>query len=119
MKSTLVVGSGGFNDRSRLDAFGHPHSDALRVVERFRRRDLGDMDVDITVEDPTMHQRPFTVMFVDRLIPDSDVDEFYCADNEKDRAHIPGKEPRIDRLFVIRRLRSDRSSGRCASEPPR
>jgi hypothetical protein len=88
---TLVVDSGGFNDQSRLDAFGHPHSEALRVVERFRRRDLGHMDVEITVDDPDMYQRSFTVKFVDRLLPDTDVGEYFCAENEKDRAHMPGK----------------------------
>jgi hypothetical protein len=88
---TLVVDSGGFNDKSRLDAFGHPHSEALHVVERFRRRDFGHIDVDLTVEDPRQYLTPFTVKFVDRLIPDSDVGEYYCGENEKDKAHIPRK----------------------------
>ena len=85
---TLVIETAGFNDKSRLDAFGHPHSDVLHVTERFRRRDFGHMDVAITVEDKMMYTRPFTVQFADRLIPDTDVGEYYCAENEKDRKHI-------------------------------
>ena len=42
----------GFNDKTWLDAFGHPHSEAMRVVERYRRRDFGHMDVEITIDDP-------------------------------------------------------------------
>ncbi len=85
---TLVVDSRGFNDKSRLDALGHPHSESLHVVERFHRRDVGRMDVSLTVEDAAMYRRPFTVTAVDRLVPDSDVGEFYCAENEKDLAHM-------------------------------
>jgi len=85
---TLVVDTRGFNDKTRLDAFGHPHSEALHVIERFHRRNLGHMDVSLTVDDPQMYLRPFTVSVVDRLVPDSDVGEFFCAENEKDRAHM-------------------------------
>jgi hypothetical protein len=85
---TLVVDSRGFNDKSRLDALGHPHSEALHVIERFHRRDLGHMDLSLTVDDSQMYLRPFTVSVVDRLVPDSDIGEFFCAENEKDRGHM-------------------------------
>ena len=88
---TLTVDTMGFNDKSRLDAFRHPHSEDLHVVERFRRRDFGHIDVQLTIDDPGMYSRPFSITFVDRLIPDSDVGEYYCAENEKDRARIAGK----------------------------
>jgi hypothetical protein len=88
---TLAVETGGFNDKSRLDAFGHPHSEDLRTVERFHRRDFGHMDVQLTIEDPRTFTRPFTIKFTDRLVPDSDVGEYYCAENERDRAHIGAK----------------------------
>ena len=57
---TLVVETAGFNDKTWLDAIGHPHSEALRVVERYRRRDFGHMDVQVTFEDSKMYTKPFT-----------------------------------------------------------
>ena len=88
---TLVVDTAGFNDRSWLDAFGHPHSESMRVTERFHRRDFGHMEVQITVDDPTMYTKPFTIKINQRLLPDTDLIESFCLENEKDRAHIVGK----------------------------
>jgi len=87
----LVVDTAGFNDRSWLDAFGHPHSDAMRVTERFRRVTFGHMEVQITVDDPEMYTKPFTIKIDQRLLPDTDLIESICLENEKDRAHIVGK----------------------------
>jgi hypothetical protein len=84
---TLVVETAGFNDKTALDAGGHPHSDALRVTERFRRRDFGHLDYEITFDDPKMYTKPFTVKIPHDLLPDTDIFETY-AENEKDRAHI-------------------------------
>ncbi len=88
---SLVVDTAGFNDRSWLDAFGHPHSESMRVTERFHRRDFGHMEVQITVDDSTMYTKPFTVKIGQRLLPDTDLIESFCLENEKDRAHIVGK----------------------------
>src|ERR1700730_8347277 len=85
---TLVVETVGFNDKSWLDATGHPHSDALHVVERFRRRDFGHLDVQVTIEDPKMYTRPFAITFTELLQPDTDILELFCNENEKDRAHL-------------------------------
>jgi len=85
---TLVVETIGFNDRTVLDLIGHPHSDALRVVERYHRRDFGHMDVEVTLDDPKMYTQPFTIKFTQRLLADSDVLENICAENEKDVVHI-------------------------------
>ena len=57
----LVVETAGFNDKTWLDAIGHPHSEALRLVERYRRRDFGHMDVEMTFDDPQMYTKPFTI----------------------------------------------------------
>ena len=84
---TLVVETAGFNDKTWLDGMRHPHSDALHVVERFRRRDFGHLDYEITFDDPKMYTRPFTVRIPHELLPDSDIFENYC-ENEKDRAHL-------------------------------
>lgn len=85
---TFVVDVAGFNDKARLDGFGHPRSEALHLQERFHRRDFGHMDVQITVDDPKLYTKPFTVKVTEILLPDSDVLETVCNENEKDRAHL-------------------------------
>jgi len=66
----------------------HPHSEAMRIQERFHRRDVGHLDVTITIDDPVMYTKPFTVKVTELLLPDSDVLETVCNENEKDAAHI-------------------------------
>jgi hypothetical protein len=83
-----VVDTIGFNDLTWLDAFGHPHSEDLHLIERFHRRDLGHMDLEVTLEDPKMYARPFTIKYAQTLTPDTDVTTYICAENEKDRAHM-------------------------------
>jgi hypothetical protein len=87
---TLVVETEGFNDRTWLDMTGHSHSEALHLTERYHRHDYGHMDVEMTFNDPLMYTHPFTIKFTHELIPDSDILEAYCNENEKDRAHIQG-----------------------------
>jgi hypothetical protein len=85
---TLVVDTVGFNDKSWLDAFGHPHSDALHVVERYRRRDFGHLDIEYTIDDPKMYTKAFGFKVTQRLVPDSDILESFCNENEKDRERL-------------------------------
>jgi hypothetical protein len=87
---TLVVDTIGFNDRSWLDVRGTPHSEEMRVEERFRRRDYGHLDLTTTITDPKTFTRPITFGVVLDLMPDTDLLEHYCAENEKDDAHIRG-----------------------------
>ena len=85
---TLVVDSNGFNDRTWLDALGHPHSESMHIVERFRRIDFGRMEIEMTIDDPKMYTQPFTVKFPLHLMPDTDILESVCAENERDRPHL-------------------------------
>jgi hypothetical protein len=85
---TFVVDSAGFNDRGRLDGFGHPRSEALRLRERFHRRDFGHMDLEVTVADTKLYLKPITVKVRELLDPDGDVLESFCNENEKDRTHL-------------------------------
>jgi len=85
---TFVVETAGFNDKTTLDALGHPHSDALRVTERFHRRDFGHLDVEMTFDDPKMYTKPFTVKIPHNLVADGDIFEMFC-ENEKDLVHLP------------------------------
>jgi hypothetical protein len=85
---TLIVDAAGFNDQTWLDSGGHPHSEALRVQERFHRRDFGHMDLTVTVEDFKMYTKPFTIKVTEVLLPDTDILESVCNENEKDRTHL-------------------------------
>jgi hypothetical protein len=85
---TLVVETAGFNTRTGLDAVGHPHSESLRITERYHRRDFGHMDVETTIDDPLMYTKPFTIRVPHDLLADSDVFESVCTENEKDKAHL-------------------------------
>jgi len=85
---TLVVDTTGFNDKTVLDALGHPHSDALRLTERYHRRDYGHMEVTLTVDDPKTYTKPFTVKYTNLLVPDSDILEYVCEENERDSRHM-------------------------------
>jgi hypothetical protein len=87
-RDVFVVETAGFNDKAVLDANGHPHSEALRVTERFHRRDFGHMDVEMTFDDPKMYTRPFTIKVPHDLLADEDIFEMYCNENEKDGAHL-------------------------------
>jgi hypothetical protein len=86
--ATFVVETVGFNSLDPIDGLGHPRSQATRITERFRRWDFGHMDVEITVDDPKNYTRPFSVKIGATLIPDTDILESICAENEKDRGHI-------------------------------
>ena len=85
---TLVVDTTGFNERALLDGFGHPRSAAMRITERYHRRDVGHMDLDVTLDDPTYYTKPFGFKTTMTLVPDSDVLEYVCTENEKDNAHF-------------------------------
>jgi hypothetical protein len=84
---TLVVEATGFKNGGWLDAFGHPHSDAMRVTERFRRRDFGTLELQITIDDSKFYNKPFTITSIQRLLPDTDLIETFC-ENEKDRVKL-------------------------------
>ena len=78
---TLVVDSAGFNDRSWLDIEGHPHTEALRITERYHRRDFGHMDLEVTIDDPKTFTRPFSLKITKTLEPDTDLLESVCEDD--------------------------------------
>jgi hypothetical protein len=66
----------------------------MRVEERFRRRDYGHVELTVTVTDPQTFTKPITFSVVLDLLPDTDVFEHYCLENEKDAARMPGAAPR-------------------------
>jgi hypothetical protein len=88
---TLVVDSRGFNGKAWLDQLGRPSTDALHVIERFRRKDYGHMDLQITIDDPKAYTRPWTVTEEVHLLPETELLEFICNENNRDVEHLPGK----------------------------
>ena len=88
---TLVVETTGFNDKTWLDDAGHPHSDALRVIERFRRPDFGHLLIEITIDDPKAYARPWTVTEQFLLDADTELIEYVCNENNLDIPHLVGK----------------------------
>jgi len=94
---TLVVDTSGFNDRSWLDTFGAPHSDALHLIERFRRRDIGHMEIQISIDDPKTYTKPLVFTQNVRLLPDTELLENFC-ENERDAKHTVGSA--ADREFT-------------------
>ena len=90
-KDTLVVESSGFNGKAWLSFQGNPITDALHVTERIHRRDFGHMDIQITIDDPKAYTKPWTAELHPELIPDTELLEFVCNENEKDLSHLVGK----------------------------
>jgi len=87
----LVVESFGFNNRTWLDHDGHPHTEALRVTERYRRRNFGDLDLEVTFSDPGTYTRPFTVAVAAKLAPDTEMLEWVCNESGQGTQHWVGK----------------------------
>lgn len=87
-KDTFVVETTGFNDKGWIDAIGHPQSESMHLTERYTRRDVGHMDIEYTFNDPKLYVRPFTVKISHELQADTDILEYVCGENEKDREHM-------------------------------
>jgi hypothetical protein len=88
----LVADTAGFNGKTWLDVRGHPTTEALHVTERFRRRDFGHLDIQLTIDDPKAYTKPWTV----NLLPlhfdgDNELLEDVCNENERDVKHLVGK----------------------------
>jgi len=86
--NTFVVESRGFNERTPLDALGHPRSESMHVTERFRRPDFGHLEYEVTFDDPRLYTQKFTVKIAYEIVPDNDIFEMFCGQNEKDRGHM-------------------------------
>jgi hypothetical protein len=97
---TLVVDSIGYNDRSLLDFEGHPHTEALRITERFRRRDFGHMDVEVAVEDPKTLAKRVGVSMEAVFVPDTELLEYVCQENERSRQRMIGTADDDKKLAV-------------------
>src|SRR5690242_3362777 len=86
---TLVIDSAGFNDLAWLDSAGHPQTESLRITERLRRRDFGHLEFQMTIDDPKVFTKPFTIKMDRLLAPDTELLEDVC-ENERDQSHLTG-----------------------------
>jgi len=80
---TFVVETRGFVNDTWLDFRGHPATDALRLVERYRRRDFGHLEIQFTIDDPKAYLKPWGVTLAFDLLPDTELIEHIC-ENERD-----------------------------------
>ncbi len=88
---TLAVTTTGYNDKTNLDLAGHPHTEALRLTERYHRRDVGHMDLQLTFDDPKAYKHPWTLPLEFELVPDGQLIEYVC-ENERDAPHLVGEK---------------------------
>ena len=84
---TFVVETIGFNDSSWLPD-GYPHTERLRVIERFSRPDLAHLNVDVTIDDPGTFTTPWQLHMVWELAPGEEILEFICNENNKYHENI-------------------------------
>ena len=78
---SLLVDTVGFNDNTWLDSTGKPHSEALHVVERYRRRDPNHLEIGYTLEDPQAFTKSYTFTRTFSRVTDRDLKEYFCAMN--------------------------------------
>ena len=88
---TLVIDTVNLTDRTRLDDHGNVHSDALHVVERYRRINKDTMEVEATIEDPEFYTKPWTVYQNIAWRPGQELLEYICQENNRDLQHLVGQ----------------------------
>jgi hypothetical protein len=93
----LVVETSGFRDGGWLDTLkGRPHSNALRVTERFKRIDFGHMELTVTIDDTKAFVKPWTITAPLTLLPDTELVEAFCDGHDRTMTHRavqPAPEP--------------------------
>jgi hypothetical protein len=88
---TLVVTTTGFKDNLWMDDVGSPLTDAAVVTERYRRTSFGNLEIEVTVDDPKAYTKPWTITIKHSILLDTDLIEFFCNENNKDVEHLVGK----------------------------
>ena len=91
---TLVIDTVGFNDRFWFDFAGHPHTEKLHTIERYRRPNFGTLEYEVTIDDPGAYTRPFTLYGSHQYDAGTELMEYICNENNQDVEHIVGKDPR-------------------------
>jgi len=88
---TLVAESSGYNDKTWLLG-GYPHTEALRMTERFRRTDFGHLEISVTFEDPKAYNKAWTLPLRARFAADTELIEEICNEfTDNGQEHWIGK----------------------------
>ena len=90
---TLVVETSGFRDDLWLDASGNPLTDQGKMIERIRRPAYGNLEIEITIDDPKAYTALWTVKLNEPLVLDSELIDYYCLENERDLVHMRQQAP--------------------------
>lgn len=80
---TLVVKSAGFRDGLWLDNTGNPLTEAATITERFRRPNFGNLEIEITVDDPKAYTKPWSVKLNQTIKLDSDLVDLICNETRR------------------------------------
>jgi hypothetical protein len=88
---TLVVDTSGFRGDVWLDVEGSPLTESGKMTERFRRVNYGNMEIEVTVDDPKAYTKSWTVKVHHRIMLDTELIEFVCQENERDAVHATAK----------------------------
>ncbi|HUF74402.1 MAG TPA: hypothetical protein VMR74_16080 [Gammaproteobacteria bacterium] len=97
---TLVVESNGYNDKTWLIREGLPHSDQLRITERYTRLDYGHMELEISYVDPGTFTGPVQATVDLVLTPDSALLEVVCNESETGTRHYSGEIEQAEEKVV-------------------
>jgi hypothetical protein len=97
---TLVVESNGYNDRTWLHRDGLPHTEALRITERYSRPDFGHMRIDVTYEDPGTFTSTVNGVIEMRFVADSELLEVVCNESSKGTSHYTGTAGEAEQKVV-------------------
>jgi hypothetical protein len=80
---TLVVDTVGLNDKTWIDSIGYPHTEALHIVERYRRPTRDELHLTITIDDPKAYAKPWTSNVVFYARPDWEISEMVNCENQE------------------------------------
>jgi len=92
-RDTLVIQTTGLRDDLWIDMSGAPVTSAAKMTERLRRPNYGTLEVEITVDDPKVYTRPWTVAIKQKLELDTELIDEFCLENEKSWQHMQTPQP--------------------------
>ena len=91
---TFVVDSTGFDERTWLDHFGTPHSDQMRLQERYKRLDRDNLELTMTLTDPMTFTKPWvSEKKIFKLDPKAEIQELFCVPSEEEAFNKKVRDP--------------------------
>jgi hypothetical protein len=91
---TLVVQTVGFRDGLWIDMGGSPMSDAAKLTERIRRPNYGTLEINVTIDDPKVYTRSWTVKMTENIELDTELIDEICLENEKSYERMQSVRPK-------------------------